>query len=65
MSIGHWDSHRFYTCYHEFMSLIKLYLVNLLNLFLFFISLNSGKRLFHILIPWSNIVFFEIPNLRK
>ena len=30
----------FDTCYHEFMSLIKLYLVNFSNLFLFFICIN-------------------------
>ena len=65
MSIGHWDSGCFDTCCHEFMSLIKLHLVNFLDLFLFFIGLNSGERLFHILIPWRNIVFYEIYNLRK
>ena len=43
MSIGHWDSRYFDTC-HEFMSLIKSYLVIFLNLFLLLISFNSGER---------------------
>ena len=47
-----WDSCCFNTCCHEFMSVIKLYLVNFLHMFLFFIGFNSGERLFHILIPW-------------
>ena len=33
MSIGHWDSCCFDACYHEFMSLIMLYLVNFLVCF--------------------------------
>ena len=40
LSIGHWDSRCFDSCCHEFMSLIKLYLVIFLNMFLFLISFN-------------------------
>ena len=58
----HYDSCCFGTFYHEFMSLIKLCLVNFLNLYLFFMSFNLGERLFHILVPWSNIIFSEIFN---
>ena len=51
-SIGHWDYRCFHACYHEFMLLIRLYLIYFLNLFLFFVRFNSGERLFHISIPW-------------
>ena len=50
----------FYTCYHEFMPLINLYLVVVFYSFLFFMDFNSGKRLLHILILWSNIVLLKI-----
>ena len=45
------------------MQLFKFYLA----IFFFFIlyEFKSGERLFHVLIPWSNIVFLAISNLKK
>ena len=52
LSVGHWGSRCFDTCYYDFLSLIKLYLVIFYIFFLFLMSLNSEEKLFHILIPW-------------
>ena len=45
----YWDSRCFDTCCHEFMLLMKLYLVIFFNLFLFFISFNLGE-----VVPYFN-----------
>ena len=60
MSIGHWILAVLILVIMN-LSLIKLYLVNFLYLFLFFISFNSEERLFHILIPCEIWYFYKYP----
>ena len=44
---------------HCYVSLIRFFLIIFLNLLSLVMDFPSGERLFHILMPWSNIDFLE------
>ena len=50
---------------HCYVSLISFFLIIFLKMLLLVMDFTSGERLFHILMPWSNIDFFENCSLNR